>query len=401
MSTLTHVLVVPAEGASPWTRRRMGPLVGERREQRLRWGPLTTAPTWSPDGSRLYFAGGDQGTVGVYTAPAAGGEVQAIVTGDRVVDGYSVAGDRLVFLAAEMLNPGDLYTASLDGSNESRLTHVNEEFLSGYTLSTPEEVRFESTEGTTVHGWALKPAGYTEGRTYPLVLEVHGGPHTAYGHAFFHDFQMLAARGYGVLFTNPRGSTGYGQDFTACIVKQWGERDYQDVSAAADWAAAQPWVDAERMAIAGGSYGGFMTTWVAGHTDRFKAAAAQRSCTNWSSFYGTSDIGPWFCEWMVGGNPWDNPEGYAKHSPITYVPNIRTPFLVVHSEEDHRCPVEQSEQLFVGLRRYGCETEFIRFPQESHGLTRGGKPKRRIEHMERIASWFDRYLKPGEEAAPK
>ncbi|MDP9352197.1 MAG: prolyl oligopeptidase family serine peptidase, partial [Chloroflexota bacterium] len=185
---------------------------------------------------------------------------------------------------------------------------------------------------------------------------------------------------------------GYGQDFTACIVKQWGVRDYQDVMAAADWAANQPWVDPERIGITGGSYGGFMTNWVLGHTDRFKAGVTSRCLSNWSSFYGTSDIGPRFSEWMVGGTPWDNPEGYARMSPITYMKQVKTPLLVIHSEQDHRCPVEQGEQVFVALSRFGCETEFVRFPQESHGLTRGGKPNRRVENLNHVLRWFERYI---------
>ncbi len=148
------------------------------------------------------------------------------------------------------------------------------------------------------------------------------------------------------------------------------------------------------MGIMGGSYGGYMTTWAVGHTERFRVAVAERSLTNWSSFYGTSDIGPMFSEWQVGGTPWDNAEGYARMSPITYVGNIRTPVLVIHSEEDHRCPVEQGEQLFVSLKRLGCETEFLRFPQESHDLSRTGKPARRLERLQRITGWLERHMPP-------
>jgi dipeptidyl aminopeptidase/acylaminoacyl peptidase len=393
-STVVGVWAVPVEGGEPvlltegWDRSASHDDVNSD----ARWGTNEHRPVWSADGSRLLFLATDHGATHVYAVPAAGDEVRAVTGGKRAVYAFSAGRDKLAYLAAELLNPGDLYASALDGSGEVRLTHANEEFLSGFALSEPEEVRFTSTEGAEIQGWVMKPAGYTEGERYPLIIEVHGGPHTAYGYAFFHEFQVLAGRGYGVLYTNPRGSTGYGQEFAVCIVKNWGERDYQDVLAAADWAASQPWVDPDRLGMTGGSYGGFMTNWVVGHTDRFKAAVTRRCVSNWVSFYGTSDIGPRFSEWMVGGTPWDNPEGYARMSPITYVSAMRTPLLVIHSEEDHRCAVEQSEQLFVALKRLGCETEFVRYPQESHSLSRVGKPARRVENLQRVAAWFERYI---------
>ncbi len=397
LSTNTGLWTVPVEGGEPraLTERWDRSASNEDVNSDSRFGASDGGPVWSPDGTQLYITATDHGATRVYAVPAGGGEVQAVTGGGRTVYGFSIAGDRMAIMAAELLSPGDIYASALDGSGEVRLTRVNAAFLAGLALSEPEEIAFTSTEGTEVQGWIVRPAGYREGERYPLVIEVHGGPHTAYGHAYFHEFQVLAARGYGVLFTNPSGSTGYGQDFTACIVKDWGTRDFADVMAAADWAEAQPWVDPERIGIGGGSYGGWMTAWALGHTTRFRAGVTQRLLSNWSSFYGTSDIGPMFSEWMVGGTPWDNPEGYARMSPITYVAQIKTPLLVIHSEEDHRCPVEQGEQLFVSLARLGVATEFLRFPQESHGLTRGGKPKRRVENLERIIGWFDRYMADG------
>jgi dipeptidyl aminopeptidase/acylaminoacyl peptidase len=358
-----------------------------------RWGPKDLRPVWVEDGSRLLFVASDRGAAPLYEVDAEGGETRAIGSGRPVVDAFSVAGDRVVCLRAEQLNPGDLYASALDGSGETRLARVNEEFLSGFELSTPEEVSIPSTEGVELHGWIMKPSRFVDGERYPLIIEVHGGPHTSYGYAFFHEFQVLAARGFGVLYTNPRGSTGYGQAHAACIVKEWGVRDYQDVMAAADWAETLPWVDPRRMGITGGSYGGFMTNWAVGHTDRFRAGVTARSVSNFSSFYGTSDIGPSFAEWHVGGTPWDNPEGYARSSPITYIREMRTPLLIIHQEGDHRCAVDQAEQLFVGLKRLGCEAEFLRFPGESHDLSRSGKPKRRVERLNRITEWFERHMR--------
>ncbi len=398
VATFDQVWTAPIEGGEHtlltegWDRSVNGGSSDVNSDSRFGGGDL--GPAWSPDGSRVLFVSSHNGSSHVCSVSAGGGDVEVLTPDGRVVDGLSIIGNHVAYVAAEMLNPGDVYACSLDGSGETRLTHVNAEHLGGLALSRPEEVSIPSTEGTTVQGWVIRPSGYTEDERYPLVLEVHGGPHTLYGHAYFHEFQVLAARGYGVLFTNPRGSNGYGQEFAACIAKAWGERDYQDILAAADWAESQPWVEAGRVGIMGGSYGGYMTTWAVGHTERFRVAVAERSLTNWSSFYGTSDIGPMFSEWQVGGTPWDNAEGYARMSPITYVGNIRTPVLVIHSEEDHRCPVEQGEQLFVSLKRLGCETEFLRFPQESHDLSRTGKPARRLERLQRITGWLERHMPP-------
>ncbi len=395
LSSLTRLWLVPIEGGEPecltpeWDRS-----IGNSVLSDSRWGEGETGPAWSADGSRVLFIASDRGASNVYSLELASGGVSQVTTGPRMVDGFTLAGDRVAYVAADLLDPGDVYVSALDGSGEVRLTRLNEELLSEYELSRPEEVSISSTEGTEVQGWLLRPRGFREGERYPLVIEVHGGPHSLYGHSFFHEFQVLAATGYGVLFTNPRGSAGYGQRFQACIARGWGERDFQDVMAVADWAAALPWVDPERMGITGGSYGGFLTNWVVGHTDRFRAAATQRCVSNFASFYGTSDIGPIFSEWQVGGTPWDNPEGYRRASPITYVENIRTPLLILHSEQDHRCPVEQAEQLFVALKRLGREAEFVRFPQESHGLSRGGKPARRVERLRRLVGWFERHVPP-------
>jgi dipeptidyl aminopeptidase/acylaminoacyl peptidase len=398
MSTNTGLWVIPVAGGNPvhvtegWDRS----IGAEDVNSDSRWGSNDHRPVWSPDGARLSFLATDRGAMRIYSVGADGGAVRAVTSGQRVVYAFSAARDRLAYYAAGMLEPGDVYASRVDGSGETRLTRVNADLLAGFALASPEEVRIPSTEGVELQGWAIRPVGYGEGDRSPLVIEVHGGPHTAYGHAWFHEFQVLAARGYGVLFTNPRGSVGYGQAFAACIAREWGERDWADVSAAADWAAAQPWVDPERLGIVGGSYGGWMALWAVGHTDRFRAAVAQRCLSSWTSFYGTSDIGPWFAEWMAGGTPWSNPEGYARMSPVTYLDRARTPTLVIHSEEDHRCPVEQGEQAFVALSRAGVETEFVRFPQENHNLTRGGKPARRVESLRRTVAWLDRFLGSGE-----
>ncbi len=243
-----------------------------------------------------------------------------------------------------------------------------------------------------IHGWIMKPIGFEHSKKYPLVLEIHGGPHAMYANAYFHEFQLLAAQGYVVVYGNPRGSQGYGSGFSSCTKGVWGSSDMPDLMAMVDHAIGLGFVDAERLGVTGGSYGGFMTCWVVGHTDRFKAAVTQRPVTNLYSFYGTSDIGSTFGDYETGGTPWADTEQFLKMSPITYVDKVVTPLLFIHSEQDYRCPIEQSEQMFVALKMLGQETELVRFPNESHGLSRMGKPAHRIERLQAINGWFESHL---------
>lgn len=359
---------------------------------------------WSPDGSMLYFQVSDAGNVHLYRIPVAGGEAEQVVGGARRVLNFSLSGDgRVAFVVSDPLNPGDVAVCAPDGSDERRLTAVNAEFLNAVVLSTPEEFRIASPAGDQreIHGWIMKPVDFHEGQHYPMVLEIHGGPHALYSNAYFHEFQLLAARGYVVVYTNPPGSQGYGESFAKSTRAAWGEKDMPDVMAAVDHVIAQGYVDPRRLGVTGGSYGGYLTNWIIGHSDRFRAAVTQRCVTNLASMYGTSDIGFTFGEYEFGGTPWDAPEQFARLSPITYVREIRTPLLIIHSEQDYRCPVEQAEQLYVALKRLRREVEFVRFPNESHGLSRSGKPAHRVERLERIIAWFDRYLRPDGAAAPE
>lgn len=215
-----------------------------------------------------------------------------------------------------------------------------------------------------------------------------------YTGTFFMEFQLLLARGIGVVITNPRGSQGYGQDFCAGIQHDWGTNDYADIMAALDAALARfPWIDRERLGVAGGSYGGYMSTWIIGHSQRFKAACIMRPVTNTYSFYGSSDSGfQWDEVWGRDKQPWENPADYVRQSPITYAGNMRTPTLIIHSEQDYRCLIEQSEQLYASLKKQGVEVEFLRYQNESHGLSRGGKPWHRIHRLRAIAGWFAGHL---------
>jgi dipeptidyl aminopeptidase/acylaminoacyl peptidase len=301
-----------------------------------------------------------------------------------------------VAVAGDPLHPGDVYGIELTGAPAElrRLTDANGSLLAELELAAPEEVVAPSGDGE-VHGWLLRPKS---GAPAPLVLYIHGGPHTQYGWSMLHEFQLLAARGYAVLYTNPHGSRGYGQAHVEAIRSDWGGADYRDLMAAVDHAVTLPGIDPERLGVTGGSYGGYMTNWIVGHTDRFRCGITQRSVVNLHSMGGTCDFNfsesPYF-----GGNTWSEPERFLAQSPLSYAGNVRTPLLILHSEGDLRCPIEQAEQLFAALRRQGKEVELVRYPREAnHGLSRCGPPDLRRDRLERILGWLDRWLRaPGGE----
>ncbi|HET7699552.1 MAG TPA: S9 family peptidase [Candidatus Limnocylindria bacterium] len=351
----------------------------------------TLPPTWSADRTRVVFVGSDQGTANVYSASVEGGDVRAETVGPHQVVSLSLATDarRFACVYSHATLPGDVAVGELGGPLRA-ITDLNGELLRSRAIVAPERVEFTGADGWTIEGWLLKPPGFDPAKKWPLVLEVHGGPHGAYGHGFFHEFQVLAGRGYVVLFTNPRGSHAYGERFSTACVGDWGGKDYQDLMAGVDHVVKMGFVDEARLYVTGGSYGGFMTNWIVGHTTRFRAAATQRSISNNISAFGVSDIGWHFWGYEMGeASPWKDPEKLVARSPLTYVPNVTTPVLILHAEKDVRCPIEQAEQFFVALRLHGVETEFVRFPEDNHDLTRGGKPRNRVEHCRRIADWFD------------
>ena len=348
-------------------------------------------PTWTPDGARIRFLASDAGNAHIFEVDVDGraGEPRRLLAGERQILSFSVAGSTLAFAATSPLDPGDVFVAADDGSGERRLTDVNRALLDELDLSPPEPLDAVGADGRPVQGWILPGRG--RGKR-PTILEIHGGPHALYGNAFFHEFQLLAAHGYTVVYTNPRGSRGYGERFCSEIAGGWGELDYQDLMAAVDVACARRDVDSDRLGVAGGSYGGYMTNWIVGHTDRFKAAVTMRCLSNFLSMYGTSDIGTWFCERELLGSPRDQMERYWRLSPIAYAERVATPVLILHGEQDLRCPLEQAEQWFVTLRRLGKTADFIRFPEESNNMSRNGRPDRRLLRLERILAWCDRYL---------
>jgi dipeptidyl aminopeptidase/acylaminoacyl peptidase len=357
-------------------------------------------PRWLADGSGLVLLTSHLGSVGVLRLPLHG-EPTMLVDGEREVAAFTMAADghRLACAMSDPTHPYEIF--AIENDREQQLTIENAAWLERVELQPVQPLQAQSTDGQSVHGWLMRPVGFSERKKFPLVLEVHGGPEAMYSWSFMHEFQVLAARGYGVLYTNPRGSKGYGEAFTAQIFADWGSQDAADINAALDVAVKQRWVDTRRLGVCGGSYGGFMTAWLVGHSTRFGAAVATRGCYNFPSFYGTADIGVTFGEYVLGGPPWELEERYNKLSPLTYAPDMRTPILLIQNEGDLRCPMEQAEQLFVRLRRLGkVETDLIRFPEESHNLSRSGRPDRRIERLERLVGWFDRHLS-GETGAPR
>ncbi|WP_408010570.1 prolyl oligopeptidase family serine peptidase [Pseudalkalibacillus sp. A8] len=348
---------------------------------------------WSSNSEMLYFLASEFGNTELYSIDLFG-NVDKIVEGDRHIFQYAVDDNRKdVYLAVSTpTHPGELVRHDINSLMEEPLTFHNESLMNNTKLSVPEPVQFPSQDGTVIHGWILKPHNFKKEKKYPLVLEIHGGPHMMYGNTFFHEFQVLTSKEYTVLYLNPRGGHGYGQTFVNACCGDYGGGDYEDLMAGVDHALeSYEWIDPEQLFVTGGSYGGFMTNWIVGNTNRFKAAVTQRSICNWHSFYGVSDIGYFFTQWEIGAHMEDDPEKLWHHSPIRLVKQIETPLLILHGERDYRCPIEQAEQLFVALKQQNKTTRFVRFPDADHNLSRSGDPVMRVARLEQISGWFDDY----------
>lgn len=349
------------------------------------------------DAGRIYFRAPNQGAYNLYRVSVETEDVESVIEGKRTLASFSLCADssRIAFAATDATWPQEVWVHDAGGSR--RLTSLNTEVMEAWKISEPEEFWFTASDGVEVQGWIVKPWGYEEGKKYPMILEIHGGPHGAYGFKLGtaeHEFQLLARNGYVVVYTNPRDSIGYGEEFGGIAEGSWGGRDFRDLMQAVDHVLkAYLFIDEERLGVAGGSFGGFMTNWTVGHTDRFKAAVTMRSVCNWYSQVGTSDVSWGHTGVGAGDEPWEIPERYLELSPITYVDKINTPLLIIHSEYDFRCPLSEGEQLYYAMKRQKKETEFIRFANNSHGLGRTGKPSLRTERLRHIVRWFDRYLK--------
>lgn len=336
------------------------------------------------------------GRVGAWAFSLSGPEAaRQVVAGDRSVRPMRLRGDRLLFHASSIVEPGDLYVADL-GGGERRLTEVNADLLRDRSRSGVEHLAFRGADGTPVEGWFLRPAG-VEGPA-PTVLYIHGGPHSGFGHVWSSDMQLLCGAGYGVLIVNHRGSTGYGDEFATSLAGHWGEQDYGDLMAGVDHAIERRLADPDRLGVCGISGGGNLSCWVVGQTNRFKAAVPENPVTNFLSFYGVSDIGRWFAVAEMGCTPWEDPQAYLRQSPITYAHRCTTPTLLVQGEADYRCPAEQSEQFYAVLKANGCVVEMLRIPNGSHGGTIAGAIPARRAQNEALLDWMNKYVLAGKPA---
>ncbi len=304
------------------------------------------------------------------------------------------ASNKLALLIGSTTHPQEVFVRSTTADGElKRISSFNDALFEELLLVAPEYMPFKGVDDWNIDGWILKPHNFDSSKKYPLVVEIHGGPHTQYGYGFFHEMQMLVAEGYVVFFTNPRGSCGYGYEFALAVRGAWGEKDSHDIMLGVDELLKRGYIDEQRMGVTGGSYGGFMTNWLIGHNDRFKVAVTDRCVYNLASMFGSGDIG-----WDLGYDnlettPYESLEKYMHMSPANYVQNMHTPLLIIHSEQDLRCPIEQGEQLFTALKWMGREVRMVRFEGQSHGLSRGGHPKLRLERLHHIRDWFAKYLK--------
>jgi dipeptidyl aminopeptidase/acylaminoacyl peptidase len=359
--------------------------------------PALREPVW--DGDRITFGVEDGGNVHLYTVAADGSsEPELLVGGEQMTGLYDVRDGRLVYTATTHTRPAELFTG--DGT---RRTSICDGFAAGRELADVEHFTAASADGTEVDAWLVRPPRFDKGRRYPVLLTIHGGPFTQYGTGFFDEVQVYAGAGYCVLFSNPRGGSGYSEAWGRAIRGPggdagpgWGTVDYEDLMGVVDTALERfPFLDAERLGVLGGSYGGYMTSWIVGHTKRFKAALSERAVNHLISAFGSSDVF-WIFERQFGGPMWEHVDEWLRMSPATYAREIETPLLIAHSENDLRCNVEQGEHLFTLLRLLGKDVEMLRFPNEGHELSRSGSPVHRVQRFEAILEWFGRYLAPAE-----
>jgi dipeptidyl aminopeptidase/acylaminoacyl peptidase len=412
-----HIWVIPASGGS-------GRELTAEQDRRGR------SPRWRPDSQSILYLAGDHGSSTVFSVALSGGGTRQLLPkslgrnrllfslgGDMgprpplnryQVGNFSIAQSKdprsglgqgqvdpaagwpVAFALNAPTLPDDVWLYRGWGPEVQRLTATNDSFVRSSSLIEPEEMNFRGSDGTLIQGWLLKPVAWQEDKRYPLILSIHGGPHGMYGWGFNPSFQAYAARGYAVIYLNPRGSSGYGQKFSDGTLNEWGGGDYKDLLAGVDEALRKyPWIDPNRLGVTGGSYGGFMTNWIITQTPRFKAAVASASVSNLISFYSTS-LYQDLVHAEFGGFPWDNYDLLWQWSPLRYVRQVQTPTLFIHGEQDNDVHITQAEEMYMALKRRGVATVFVRYPREGHGLR---EPHHRVDALERTIAWFDRFLK--------
>ncbi len=351
---------------------------------------INGAPKWSPDGSMLYAAGAN----GVYgqllRVPVAGGAPQAVFETRGAYGAVDLArdGGSLVFTYNNAKEPSNIWLASATGQNAKQLTFFNPQ-VKEFALADTEVLKWAAPDGLEIEGLLVKPVGYVAGQRYPTILLIHGGPYGQFSFGYTRNAQLYAAHGYAVLMPNPRGSTGYGHKFETANVRDWGGKDYQDLMAGVDEVIKRGVADPARLAVMGGSYGGFMTFWTITQTDRFKCAIGHAGISDWYGFFGQTDV-PDLMTYGLGGLPWTARETYAKWSPMTYVDRVKTPIMITHGEQDRRVPIQQGELYYRALRRRGVEVIFVRYPREPHSIS---EPNHQIDLASRQLAWLDKHLR--------
>ena len=365
-------------------------------------GGNTKPIVWSADGSSLIVVSAEKGSSNLKRVAIATGKVDRITDDLHDVVAYSATPDASTIAAtlSTQTNIGDIATIDVERPNGARafhasvhqITHVNADLFKDIQQSEPEEIWYKSFDGRNIQGWILKPPDFDATKKYPLILEIHGGPHAAYGNSYTHEFMWLAAKGYVVLFTNPRGSTSYGQDFGNIIQFHYPGDDYKDLMAGVDEVLKKGYVDANRLGVTGGSGGGLLTNWTITQTPRFKAAVAQRDIADWYGFWFTADFTLFQPTWFRKA-PWEDPQDFAARSPITHVANVTTPLMLVNGDADYRTPASDGgEMMFRALKYRKIPTVMVRFPRETHELSRSGEPWHRVERLQHIVGWMDQWI---------
>jgi dipeptidyl aminopeptidase/acylaminoacyl peptidase len=349
---------------------------------------------WAPDGKSIVAVTAVQGKANLTRFDLASQRATDVTTGNQSVERYRASSDgsKLVMVISTPISIGDLFIQDAAGGQPHQLTHINDKLFAQLNLTMPEEVWYTSFDGKKVHAWIQKPPDFDSAKKYPLILDIHGGPHAAYGWTFDHEFQWMAAKGYVVLYPNPRGSTSYGQDFGNIIQYHYPGDDFRDLMLGVDEVVKRGYIDTKKLGVTGGSGGGLLTNWVVGHTDRFAAAVSQRDIASWAAWWYSADFTLFQPSWFKAP-PFQDPQDFVQRSPLTYIQSVKTPMMFILGEADYRTPPESGgEEMFRALKFLRRPAIMIRFPGESHELSRSGQPWHRVERLDHIVGWFDKYL---------
>jgi dipeptidyl aminopeptidase/acylaminoacyl peptidase len=378
----SHLYIISSEGGEPHC-------LTDKFDRRI------TNVSWHPNGEELYFTAGNQGSTNIYKFDKNGGKVQSIIDGSLHILEYSFShdGNKIAYIQTYLTRPDEIFLFDKESDKSVQITDLNTSFVNEYIVRDAEMFWFKSFDQTRVQGWLMKPAAFDTSQKYPLILVIHGGPHNMFGYEFEARMQLLAGNGYSVLFINPRGSSGYGQDFSRGTLLNWGGCDYKDLMHGVDYVLDHyDWIDEEKLGVTGQSYGGYMTNWIITQTERFKAAIVDGGISNLISFSGTS-LFQLLTNSEFNGHPWDNYPLLWQWSPLRNVKNVSTPTLFFHGKRDNEVPVSQAEEMYSALKKRGIETTFVQYMKEGHGWRPDLKPQNRRDLYERMIGWFDKYIK--------